>query len=61
MGRRPMPKKMPVRRAYAVLDALADYEGEVGDALSETGESRHALHAVCEAMRHIIDAREAGK
>ena len=43
------------RRLEHALCALADNEGPVGDALSDRGLSRQAVHDVCDAIRHLVD------
>jgi hypothetical protein len=43
------------RRLFAALCALADYEGQVKDALGEAGHSENDHAHVCDALRFLVD------
>lgn len=49
-------KKPSVRRLYAALDALIDYEGEIK---ASTCVNSHSYSAVCDALRGLIDELES--
>lgn len=49
-------KKPSVRRLYAALDALIDYEREIKGA---THVNSHSYSEVCDALRGLIDELES--
>lgn len=48
-------KRRDAVRLTRALCAMADLEGSLKQALRERGRSDHDLHAVCDAIRLIID------